>query len=251
MHDGQVFVVYDNLEESWIAAFDAETGDVNWKRDRKETHSWATPVVWKHEARAELVVPGKNKNRSYSLDGDVLWEFDGRMSNLVIPSPFIAHGMCYLASGYVGDSHRPTFAVLPGGSGDLVGEETDFADSEYIRWYQPTASPYNTSQIVYGDYLYTVYDQGFMTCHDAKTGEEVYGKQRFSPAGSFTAAPWAYNGRIFCLNEDGLTYVIKAGPEFELLGTNPLDELSLATPGIAQDSLLIRTASKLYCIRKE
>ena len=56
--------------------------------------------------------------------------------------------------------------------------------------------------------LYTVYDQGFMTCHNAKTGEEVYGKKRFSPSGSFTASPWAYNGRIFCLSEDGLICVI-------------------------------------------
>lgn len=157
--------------------------------------------------------------------------------------------MCYIASGYVGDSHRPTFAILPGASGDITpGEDEQFTDSPFIKWYQGKASPYNTSQLVYGDYLYTAYDQGFMTCHNAQTGEEVYGKQRFRPSGSFTSAPWAYNGYIFCLNEEGLTYVIKAGPEFEIVGTNKLNGLCLATPAMAGDKLLIRTDSKLFCI---
>ncbi|MEM9659098.1 MAG: PQQ-binding-like beta-propeller repeat protein, partial [Planctomycetota bacterium] len=195
VHDGQVIVVYDNLEESWILALDAETGAPRWRQPRDEQRSWATPFIWQNDHRTEIVVPGQRRNRSYSLDGDLLWEFDGRMSNLVIPSPFAAHGMCYIASGYVGDPHRPTFAVLPGASGDITPQDdADFADNQFIAWYQGTASPYNTTQIVYGDYLYTLYDQGFLTCHDAKTGEQVYGKQRFSPRGSFTASPWAYNG---------------------------------------------------------
>lgn len=247
VHDGQVFVVYDNREESWIASFDAKTGDERWRKPRDETHSWATPLVWKNDVRTEIVVPGKNLNRSYALNGDVLWEFDGRMSNLVIPSPFTAHGLCYIASGYVGDDHRPTFAVKPGGRGNLV-PDGKFENSESIAWYQGKSSPYNPSQIVYGDYLYTQYDRGFLTCHDAKTGVEIYGKRRFTPGGSFTSSPWAYNGHLFFLNEDGLTYVVKAGPEFEIVGRNDLQELSMACPAAVGDKLLIRTASKLYCL---
>ena len=223
VHDGQVFVVYDNLEKSWIASFDAKTGKELWKQDRNETHSWATPLVWQNEQRTEIVVPGKKSNRSYSLAGDLLWEFDGQMSNLVIPSPMSAHGMCYIASGYVGDSHRPTFAIKPGASGNIT-PEGDYTDNEFIEWYQATSSSYNPSQTVYGDYLYTLYDQGFLTCHNARTGEQVYGKKRFSPSGSFTASPFAYNGYLFCLSEDGLTYVIKAGEEFEIVARNELDE---------------------------
>ena len=219
VHDGQVIVVYDNLEGSWIAAFDGRTGDERWRTPRDETHSWATPFVWRNDVRTEIVVPGKKRNRSYSLDGKVLWEFDGQMSNLVIPSPFAAHGLCYIASGYIGDAHRPTFAVRPGANGNLA-PDGDFERSEFIAWYQGKSSPYNPSQIVYGDYLYTLYDRGFLTCHDAKTGKEVYGKRRFSPPGSFTASPWAYGGRLFFLSEDGLTYVVKAGPEFEILERN-------------------------------
>jgi outer membrane protein assembly factor BamB len=204
--------------------------------------------LWRHEAHTgRPVVPGQRNNRSYSLDGKELWSFDGNMSVLVIPSPFAAHGMCYISSGYVGDSHRPTFAIRPGANGKLA-TDGEFDDSYFIEWYQPQASPYNTTQIVYGDYLYTVYDQGFMTCHNALTGEEVYGKRRFSPKGSFTSSPWAYNGKVFCLSEDGLTYVIKAGPEFEILETNPLDELCIATPSIVGGKLLVRTLTKVYCI---
>lgn len=249
VHDGQVFVVYDNKEDSWIAAFDAVTGEQRWRTKRDETHSWATPLVWKNDKRTEIVVPGQRVNRSYSLDGKELWSFDGNMSVLVIPSPFAAHGMCYISSGYVGDSHRPTFAMRPGAEGKLDVDE-GFAKSDFIEWYQPKASPYNTTQIVYGEYLYTVYDQGFMTCHNALTGEEVYGKRRFSPKGSFTASPWAYNGKVFCLSEDGLTYVIKAGPEFEILNTNSLAELCIATPSVTGNNLLVRTLTKVYCITK-
>ena len=249
VHDGQVFVVYDNLEASWIAAFDAKSGEQRWRQRREETHSWATPLVWQNELRTEIVVPGQKRNRSYSLDGKLLWEFDGNMSSLVIPSPFAAHGLCYIASGYVGDFHRPTFAVRPGASGNITPQGNgEFADSPFIEWYQGRSSPYNTSQIVYGDYLYTLYDQGFMTCHEAKTGLQVYSKRRFSPGGTFTSSPWAYNGYLFCLSEDGLTYVVKAGPEFKIVARNNLDELCLATPAVVDGKLLLRTASKLYCI---
>lgn len=262
VHKDQVFVVYDNKEDSWIASFDTKTGEENWRTQRDEAMSWATPFVWKHDQRTEIVVPGQRINRSYSLNGKELWRFDGDMSILVIPSPFAAHGMCYISSGYVGDSHRPTFAIRPGASGNISPKQSGqdstsqdkgspknkFNDSEFIEWYQPKASPYNTTQIVYGDYLYTVYDQGFMTCHNALTGEEVYGKRRFSPRGSFTSSPWAYDGKVFCLNEDGLTYVIKAGPDFEIMNTNKLEELCIATPSIAGGKLLIRTLTKVYCV---
>ena len=249
VHERQVFVVYDNLENSWIASFDAETGEQRWRKPRNEKRSWATPLVWKNELRTELVVPGLNRNRSYSLSGEVLWQFDGDMSSLVIPSPFAAHGMVYVASGYVGDAHRPTFAIKPGASGELA--KGDYDDSEFIAWYQPTASPYNTSQIVVGEFLYTLYDQGFLTCHNAKTGEEVFGKRRFPRGASFTSSPWAYNGKLFCLSEDGETYVLPASDEFKVQQTNSLGEMCAACPAVSGDKLLIRTASKLYCLTKK
>ena len=72
---------------------------------------------------------------------------------------------------------------------------------------------------------------------------------RLDPAaGAFTASPWAYNGKLFAMSEDGVTYVIEAGPQYKLLGRNSLDEFTMASPAIHRDSLIIRTASALYRI---
>ena len=121
-----------------------------------------------------------------------------------------------------------------------------------IAWYLPQAGPYNPSPIVYGDYYYTLLDRGFLTCHDARTGREIYGKQRIDPAaGAFTASPWAANGKLFLLSEDGDTFVVEAGPEYKLVGKNSLDEMCMATPAIAHGSLIIRTASRLYRISRK
>jgi outer membrane protein assembly factor BamB len=123
--------------------------------------------------------------------------------------------------------------------------------SEHVAWYLPQAGPYNPSPLVYGDHYYTLFDRGFLTCHDAKTGKEIYGKQRIDPeTTAFTSSPWAYNGKIFAISEDGDTFVMQAGPEFKVLRKNSLDEMAMATPAIAGGSLFIRTAGNLYCIRK-
>ena len=246
VHDGQVLLLYDNQEGSYLAAYDAETGEQRWRVEREEKSTWATPFIWRNKQRTEIVTCGKRKNRSYDLSGKLLWEFDGRMSNLVIPSPFAADDLLYIASGYVGDLQRPAYAVKPGASGDITlkGGETSNA---YIAWFMPKAGPYNPSVIVYRTHYYTLFDLGFLSCHEAATGKEIYPKQRLHAEASFTASPWAYNGKLFVLGENGKTFVVKAGAEFELSRTNDLDELCLSTPAVSQGHLLIRTASKLYC----
>jgi hypothetical protein len=67
----------------------------------------------------------------------------------------------------------------------------------------------------------------------------------------FTASPWAYDGKVFCLDEDGVTFVLRAGDTFELLHTNKLtdDDMCMATPALAGDRLLISTSARLYCVR--
>jgi outer membrane protein assembly factor BamB len=116
-------------------------------------------------------------------------------------------------------------------------------------WSQPTLAAFHPSPVIVGDYFYTLLDRGFLTATDAKTGKEIYGRQRISAESSgFTASPWSYNGKIFVLSEDGDTFVIQAGPEFKVLGKNSLNEMTLATPAVAGDSLIIRTATKLYRI---
>lgn len=249
VHDGKVIVLYDNLEASFIAAFDAGTGKQLWKTERKEGSTWATPFVWVNKLRTEIVTSGKKMIRSYDLDGKLLWEFDGKMSNLIIPSPFAAKDLLYVTSGYVGDSQRPAYAIKPGASGDITPKEGK--PSEFIAWTLPKGGPYNPSPIIVDGKYYTLFDLGLLTCHDAVTGASIYDKQRFPGGSSFTASPWAYNGNLFFLSEDGRSYVVKAGADFGVIQTNALDELCLSTPAVARGNLIIRTASKLYCFSND
>lgn len=242
-----VVMVYDNQGQSYIAAFDKRTGEPRWRTDRKERSTWGTPLVWTNEFRTEIVTTGYHATRSYDAGGKLLWSMSGPMSNLVIPSPFAADGLLYVASGYVGDRQRPVYAVRPGAEGELEFGD-DPADHPSIAWYLPQGGPYNTSPMAYHGYYYTLHDRGFLTCHDARTGEEVYGKTRFPEGASFTSSPWAYNGRIFCLSEDGDTYVVDAGREFKVLATNRLEEMCMASPAVVGGKLLLRTASKVYCL---
>jgi outer membrane protein assembly factor BamB len=247
-HD-RLYIVNDNDDHSYLQSLDAKTGKVIWSVDRNEKTNWATPYIWAHDGKKEIVTPGTGRVRSYDLDGKLLWEFGG-MSSISIPTPFSSHGLLYITSGYVGDQVRPVYAVKPGAHGDLTLAAGETSNSG-IAWYLPQAGPYNPSPLVYGDYYYTLLDRGFLTAHEASTGKEVYGKQRLDPAaGAFTASPWAANGKLFLLSEDGDTFVVQAGAEYKLIGKNSLDEMCMATPAIARGSIVIRTASNLYRIAK-
>jgi outer membrane protein assembly factor BamB len=126
----------------------------------------------------------------------------------------------------------------------------DETGNKYVAWCQKLAGPYNPTPLVYGDYLYVLYDMGTLACYDARTGKEVYGRQRLGGSG-FTASPWASDGKIFCLSEDGDCYVVRAGPEFKVLHKNSLDEMCMATPATLRGSVLIRTLTKLYRIEEK
>ena len=92
---GRLYIVNDNDEESSLTVFEAATGKEIWRVARDEKSNWATPFLWEHDGRTEIVTPGTNKVRSYDLDGKLLWELGG-MSSIVIPTPFTAHGLLYI-----------------------------------------------------------------------------------------------------------------------------------------------------------
>ena len=246
LHDGRIYIVNDSESQSYVAAYEASTGNEIWRTDRDEATNWSTPFVWENDVRTELVTTGRDGVRSYSMEGDVLWELHG-MSSLVIPTPFAAHDLLFINSGYIADSHRPVYAVRAGAAGDIsLGEGS--TSNDYVVWSHPQLGSYNPSSLVYGDYHYTLLDRGILMVYDARTGVEVYPRKRVTAGTLFTASPWAYNGKIFALSEDGDTFVIKAGDEFELIGKNSLNEMTMATPAIARGSIFLRTASKLYRI---
>ena len=249
LHGGRLYVVNDNSTASFLVALDAATGDEVWRVERDEVENWATPLVWENDLRTEIVTAGLRRIRSYDLDGQLLWEVGGMTVN-VVPTPFARDGLVYISSGYPGGMPRPVYAIRPGASGDISlspGEN----GNDFIVWYQPMLGTYNTSALVYEGHYYTLLDRGFLLNHDAQTGREVYGRTRIKPGSGFTASPWAYNDRIFLMGEDGDTFVIRAGSEFELLHTNSLNEMALATPAVVRGSLLLRTQTKLYRISND
>jgi outer membrane protein assembly factor BamB len=247
LHGDLLFVLNDNQEKSFLVALDKRTGKDVWRVDRDEKSNWTTPLVWQNDLRTEIVTSGSGKVRSYDLTGKLLWELRG-MSGVTVPTPLAAEGLLYIASGCQHSSRRPVYAIRPGATGD-ISLQGDATSNAHIVWTQHRAAPYVTSPLVYDGLLYVLLDKGFLAAYDARTGEEVYGKHRF-PTGkaAFTASPWAYDGKIFCLTEAGETYVVEAGPEFRVLHVNRLDEAALATPAVARDSLILRTLTKLYRI---
>lgn len=246
LHGDRIYVINDNDKSSFLAALDKHTGKEIWKIARDEKSNWATPFIWESGKRTEIVTVGSRKVRSYDLDGKLLWELGG-MSSICVPAPVAAHGLLFLSSGYEFGRPRPVIAVKPGASGDITLKK-DQASSEFVAWYREPAGAYHPTPIILGDYLYVLYSTGFIACFEAKTGKVVYDRERLG--GSFTASPWAYDGKIFCLGEDGTTYVVKAGPTFELLRKNMLGEVALATPAAADGRLFLRTVGTLYCIGK-
>lgn len=251
LHKNRLYIVHDNENESFLLALDAATGKEVWQVDRKEKSNWATPYIWQNKLRTEIITPGSGKSRSYGLDGKLLYEWGG-CSSITIATPYSKFGLLYVSSGYVGDRRKPIFAIRPGASGDISLDRGE-TSNEHIAWCQKRAAPYNPTTIVHGDLLYVLLDRGIMACYEAKTGKKVYDRQRLPGGQAFTSSPWAVGDKIFCLNEYGQTFVIKAGRKFELLHTNSLeeDELCMATPAIAGDKLIIRSEHRVYCIAKQ
>ena len=249
LHGDRIYLVNDNEEQSYLLALDKRTGEEVWRVDRDEKSNWCTPYVWHHEKRTEIVTSGSGKVRAYDLDGRLLWWFTG-MSGITVPTPFAEQGLLYLSSGYIRDRRRPVYAIRPGAVGD-ISLQPDQTGNAAIAWCQPRAAPYHPTPLLYDGRLYVLYDRGWLSAFHPQTGAPLFERKRFPGRGQFWASPWAYNGRVFCLNEDGETFVVQAGDRFELLHTNKLadDDMCFATPAIAGDRLLIRSSARIYSIQ--
>jgi outer membrane protein assembly factor BamB len=251
LYRDRLYLVSDNDEKSYLLALDKGTGKEVWHVDRDERSNWSTPYVWENEQRSEIVTAGSGKVRAYDLEGKPLWWLKD-MSSITIATPYADRGLLYVTSGFIMDKSRPVYAIRPGGSGDISLQPGE-TNNPSIAWCQPVAAPYNPTTLVYDGRLYVLYDFGLLSAFNARTGELLYDRQKLPGGLHFTASPWAGNGRVFCLNEDGITFVVRAGDRFELLPTNKLaeDDMCVATPALAGDRLLIRSAARVYCIGKK
>jgi outer membrane protein assembly factor BamB len=251
--DNLLIVVSDNEKQQYIAAFNKQTGKQVWRTNRDlggtrqpvQRSGWSTPFVWRHGLRTEIVAVGPGAVISYDLAGKELWRMSG-MSGTPVPTPFAYEGLLYINGG----RGRPLFAIRPGAAGDISLKETETAN-EYVVWSQPRGGTYLPSSVAYQGFVYSLTETGILNRYDAKTGKQTY-KTRIDPAATaFTTSPWAYNGKLFCLSEEGQTFVVNTGEEFQLSHVNELDDFAQASPALVSDRLLIRTEHRLYSIRRK
>jgi len=228
----------ENGTASYIVALDKKTGKEVWKTPRKVQVSWSTPLLVKTAKRAELIASGTESIVSYDpATGKELWTHKGVESN-AIPSPVANSEFVYLVAGFPA---KIAMAIRLGSSGDLTGTPN-------VPWKYAKGTAYVPSPILYGDYLYLTTDRGILTCIDAKTGEVKYEGGRIPIPATFTASPVAFDGKILMTSEDGDTFIVKAGPKHEIIGTNSVGEPVYASPAMADGRIYIRGEKNLYAI---
>ncbi len=280
LHENHLFVQCDNDRESFLVALDKKSGAEVWRVQRSERSNWGTPYVWKNKKRTELVAAGAQKVRSYDpATGKLLWEL-GMGGGRSTSTPVGDEDQLYVGvsiergggGGGVGrerggdaepGQQEPQrqrggersgaaglYAVRVGASGDIT-LKTGETSNDGVAWYQQRGGPPMASPLVYQGHVYVLQQNGGMvSCFDAKTGKPAYSRERIPGAKSFWASPWAYDGKIFCLDDAGQTFVLKAGPEFQVLRKNPLDEMCWSTPAIAGGAVFVRGVDHLYCIQQ-
>jgi outer membrane protein assembly factor BamB len=238
LYDNLVIVQRDdeNVEGSFIVGINKKTGKEVWRTPRKVQASWCTPLLVRTSKRAELITSGTEAVIAYEpATGKELWRHKGVESNAV-PSPVANNEMVFISAGF---PTKIAMAIKLGQGGDLV---------DSVAWKYEKGTAYVPSPILYGDYLYLTTDRGILTCLDARTGEVKYEGGRVPIPATFTASPIAFDGKILMTSEDGDTFVIKAGPKHEILGTNTVGEPVYASPAVADGNIFIRGEKSLYCI---
>jgi outer membrane protein assembly factor BamB len=226
----------DQGEHSFLAAVSAQDGKVVWKLDRNNQITWTTPVLVDAKGRKQLIVPSTEDVVAYDpRTGKQLWRGEGLGGN-VVHTPVAGHGMVYVSTGY---PNKKT-----------MGIRLDPAQGEpRVAWKYEKGTGYIPSPILYGDYIYLLTGAGLLTCLDAQTGEPKYEGKRFPTPAQFVASPVAFDGKVLITSQDGDTYVVKAGPQHQVLGTNPLGEQVFASLALVGDSIYVRGEKHLYRIR--
>jgi outer membrane protein assembly factor BamB len=233
-------------DPSYILRIDSKTGKTLWRVERpspaiqESPDAYTTPAIYKDTKRTELIITGGDVITGHDLaTGKELWRGTGfnptdRRDFRVIASPLIYDGMVYAPT-----RNKPLLAFqLARGDGESPKQIFSFDHGPDV----PTP-------VCDGKLFYSVNDQGILWALDAKTGAEVYGGQRLKAA-THSSSPTLADGKLYIVNEDGLTSVVKAGRQFEVLAENLLDGYTLSSPAVSEGQIFIRTDKFLYAIGK-
>lgn len=245
IYDDKVIVQCDVHGPSFIAAFRLKDGTEVWRTPREEHPSWGTPTLVRAAGRAELVTNATNFIRGYDPEtGKELWRL-GRNSDITATTPFLAKGLLFVVGGY--SPIRPIYAIRPGGRGNisLRGGETS---NPFVAWAKSDGGSYLPTPIVSGDHLYIIQINGVLAVYNATSGERLYQRRLGDKPGAYSASPVAADGKIYFASEDGELLVLKAGAKYELLSTNPMGEVLMATPAISEGVLYVRGLKHLFAI---
>ena len=243
VHGDTVLLNWDQegAGDSKLIALNAATGETMWEAKRDEKSSWNTPLVVEHGKRTQVIVNGTTRVRSYDLtDGRVIWEVGGMTTN-AIPSPLAADGVAYVMSGYRG---AMAVAVPLDSTGDLGAGKG--------AWRYEKGTPYVPSPLLLDGRLYfTAANTGVLTVLDAKTGKPLVKDERLPGLTQLYASPLAAAGRLYLVDRQGTTLVLKAGDQPEVLATNKLNDPIDASPVAVGKTLFLRSHKHLYAIEQK
>jgi outer membrane protein assembly factor BamB len=240
-----VIVQCDQQKGSFIMAVDIKTGKTVWTTPREELPSWGTPTIYPGHHRVELVTNASNFIRGYDPEsGRELWRLGGS-SKITAPTPIFSEDLIVVASGRRPEA--PIFVIRAGASGDITLKDRQTANG-HVVWTRQRAGSYMPTPLIYRGLLYVLRNQGILACYDLATGEEKYTERIPHQGSGFSASPVASDERLYLPSEDGDIFVVKAGPKFELLDTNPIGQPLMATPAISDGVMFIRGQYDLFAI---
>jgi outer membrane protein assembly factor BamB len=219
----------------FLIGLDKRTGEIAWQEDRPIGTAHATPLLVEHHGQIDILVPGKNRLTAFDAKTHAeLWKYgegEGPYNGEIIVSPVYGDGMVFLQTWRQSPIHAIRLAA-----GGKPPEPV---------WISEKPGPQEPSLLYYRGLLYALLDNGVLACLDGKTGKEHY---RLRLAGPCNSSPIAGDGQIYVSDNDGKTFVVKAGTTCDVLATNELGERITASPAITGNELIFRTDSHLYCI---
>jgi outer membrane protein assembly factor BamB len=246
IHDDLVIVQADVQKDSFLAAFEVATGKEVWRTPRQDVPTWSTPTVHHTATRTQVIVNGWKHIGAYDFrTGREIWRLAGT-GDIPVPVPVAGDGLIYLTSAH--GPGAPIYAIRDTASGNIslaAGETTN----AHVAWSVARDGAYMVSPVLYDGLLYVCKNNGVLNVFDAKTGERAYQQRLGTGTTPFTAAIVAADGKVYFSSEEGDAYVVRAGREFELLATNPLGGIAMATPAISEGVIYYRLSNRLVAVR--